>query len=211
MEILRWLWDDSAQNPRPHGVYDLIRVYARPSKVENQPPPDTFDAREATPTHDKNRSPGYTIYDEPDQSQVSSYLGVTDSALLRVLKSQGPKDTEYDSYFLVIVREKSKEIDWKKTPYLQVNKPWDYPTDDRKYKAQSKRSSKASSTLRSELFVRGKSKEILDCFNHQVGEYQNQRVDGSEGRNGKVQKSDGGCRQEASITRDHSIKARISR
>ena len=171
MEILRWLWDDSAQHPRPHGVYDLIQVYARPSKVENQPPPDTFDAREATSTHDKNRSPEHTLYDEPDQSQVSSYLGVTDSALLTVLKSQGPKDTEYDSYFLVIVREKSKEIDWKKTPYLQVNKPWDYPTDDRKYKAPAKEIEQSLIDTAIRVFIRRESKEFLDCFNHQVGEY----------------------------------------
>ncbi|KAI4273192.1 MAG: hypothetical protein LQ337_004819 [Flavoplaca oasis] len=194
MEKLRWLWDNNTQPPTAHSVYDLIRVYAQPNKVENQPPPDTLDAREATPTHDRKKSPDYTLYDGPDQSQISSHLGLGDSALLRVLKSEGPKregkkDTEYDSYFLVIVREKSKEIDWKKTPYLQVNKPWDYPTDERKYKAPVKELEQTFIDTAIRVFVSGESKEIIDCFNHQVGEYKTNGLMDRKGGMAKFRKA----------------------
>ncbi|KAL8872877.1 MAG: hypothetical protein Q9198_007128, partial [Flavoplaca austrocitrina] len=122
-------------------------------------------------------------------SQVSSYLGVTDSALLRVLKSQGPKDTEYDSYFLVIVREKSKEIDWKKTPYLQVNKPWDYPTDDRKYKAPVKEIEQSFIDTAIRDMYSWRKQRNPRLFQSSSGRVQNQRVDGSEGGTAKFRKA----------------------
>lgn len=121
MEELRWLWDKDATRPEPNDEYELIRVYAQPNQVKNQSPEDTLGAKRAKTV--EKQPPDYTLYDKPDQEQISINLRLPDGPLLRVCKSEGPENRLHDSYFLVIDRKKSKEVEWEQTPYIKVALP----------------------------------------------------------------------------------------
>ncbi|KAL8641237.1 MAG: hypothetical protein Q9226_008658 [Calogaya cf. arnoldii] len=189
MEKLRWL---CAKRPGPHALYELIRVYALANREENQPPKDTLDDKQAKKVGDK--PPDYTLYKKPDPEQVSIYLGLPIGPLLRVIKCENeiaqrqldlgvkdlghpnlnPKriDRLYDNYFLVIDREKSKRIDWDKTPYLRVKRPWDYPTDDaRKMNPPVAQIERSFIATTAKVFRTKESDVITDCFNHRMSEY----------------------------------------
>ncbi|KAI4267672.1 MAG: hypothetical protein L6R38_008151 [Xanthoria sp. 2 TBL-2021] len=135
----------------------------------------------------KEQPPDLTLYDEPDGDQVSIHLRLPIGPLLRVCKSDGPEDRNFDSYFLVIDRKKSKEIDWKQTPYLKVTTPWAYPTDKAGSKKLVTHTDPVDPIERSFLdtaikaCIKGESNDVLDCFIHQVSEYRIHGVDRKPG------------------------------
>ncbi|CAO1600925.1 hypothetical protein XANCAGTX0491_004597 [Xanthoria calcicola] len=178
MEELRWLWDKDATRPEPNDEYELIRVYAQPNQVENESPEDTLGAKRAKTV--EKQPPDYTLYDKPDQEQISINLGLPIGPLLRVCKSQGPKNRLYDSYFLVIDRKKSKEIDWKQTPYIKVTRPWDCPTEPRGLSPLNGPEESFIDTAK-KACLEEESKDVLECFIYQVSLYSIYGVDRQAG------------------------------
>ncbi|KAL8770286.1 MAG: hypothetical protein Q9209_003922 [Squamulea sp. 1 TL-2023] len=151
--------DDLLRPDREHPEYELIRLYARKKKHKFPNEPDDYTL--VDPMKLKNGDVLWTFVNED-------------------IFKRGPK---YHSYFVVIKRGVSNEMQWDNTPYVKVNQPWDARDVGRK---ESEAGKAAVGFIAEAIKVcDGASTPVAHCFGYAISEYQKKgpdayRVEGVE-------------------------------
>lgn len=143
--------DDMLRPDRQHPQYELIRLYSRKKKYQFPNKPDDYTL--VQPIKLKDGDVLWTYVHEDSFGR-------------------GPK---FYSYFAVIKRAVSEEVQWDKTPYIKVKQPW----DPRDLGGKECDPGKAAVGFIAQAIkvCAGASVPVAHCFGYAMSEYQKKGPD----------------------------------